>query len=83
MEEQTVWDFVEKYYPDYYHSDDIALADDYSKLINHEINGDAEQMLIDDYDGDINNPQIVIDSDQHLVNIYYEAIEEFLSKNKI
>lgn len=76
MEIETTWDFVVKFYPDYDHSDEIALADDLSKLINGEINGCAEELLHSDYGGDINNPQIKIDYDRVHKEIYEAAIQE-------
>lgn len=79
MEIETPWDFVAKFYPNYYSSDEIALADDLSKLLNGEINGDAETMLNEDYGGDIKNPQIQIDYDRVHREIYEAAIEEAIN----
>jgi len=78
----NAWAFVEKYYPKYYSSNQIALADDLSKLVDGEINGHAEEMLHRDYGGDINNPQIQIDYDIVHREIYEDAIENFISLNK-
>lgn len=39
---ETAWDFVQKYYPNYYHCDEIAHNDDLTKIIDDEINGEAE-----------------------------------------
>lgn len=36
------WEFVEKYYPKYYSCDEIAENDDLTKIIDGEINGQAE-----------------------------------------
>lgn len=41
----NTWDFVEKYYPGYSHTDDIALADDLEKIMNGELNGRALEMF--------------------------------------
>lgn len=81
-EQATVWDFVTKYYPDYYHAQRIADADDLEKLIHNEVNGDAETQLHEDYDGDIKNPQIQIDYDEIHSTIYAMSIERFLSGEK-
>ena len=81
IEKQTAWDFVGKYYPNYDSSDAIAYNDDLSKLVNGEQqSGDAATALLnEDYDGDENNPHILIDFNESLVKIYEEAIENFLT----
>lgn len=38
---KTTWDFVEKYYPNYYGSAEIARNNDLQKIVDREINGDA------------------------------------------
>ena len=78
--ERTVWDFVERYYPDYSRSDEIAYADDLQKLIDKEIDGHAQEILNKEYVGDINNAQIQIDYDRQHRKIYEAAIENFLNK---
>ena len=35
--EIRVWKFVEDWYPDYYHADEIAQEGDLDKLVNKEI----------------------------------------------
>jgi hypothetical protein len=47
----TVWEFVENYYPNYSGCDMIALNDDYLKIVNMELSGNAEQMYNDEYEG--------------------------------
>lgn len=76
----TAWDFVEKYYPNYSSSNTIAENEDLCKLVNKEQQkgDDAHRMLIEDYGGDIKNPQILIDYNQSLVKIYKAAMEAFL-----
>jgi hypothetical protein len=39
---ENVWEFVEKYYPNYYSSDEIAENDDLHKIAEGELNGYAE-----------------------------------------
>lgn len=39
---KEVWEFVEKYYPNYYSSDEIAENDDLHKIADGELNGYAE-----------------------------------------
>lgn len=78
----SAWRFVEMYYPDYHHSDAIALADDLQKLMDGEVNGNAEQELIKNYENDIDNPQIKIDYNEVHERIYRVAIENFLESFK-
>ena len=77
------WRFVEKWYPDYDHADQIAEADDLSKLVDGEINGAAEELLNDTYGGDPENPQIQIDYYRVHIDIYERAIENFLKHNSL
>ena len=81
MEELTIWDFVAKWYPDYHSSDEILHNDDLAKLVDGEYEeGDhSHDMLMKQYGGDINNPQIKIDFSLHNEYIYGKAIENFLS----
>lgn len=45
---KTVWDFVENFYPNYYSCDDIAENDDLHKIVDGELNGQAEIMYNDE-----------------------------------
>jgi hypothetical protein len=76
------WDFVEKFYPDYDHCDDIAHANDLSKLVEEQFDdGDGAHQLLDgEYGGDINNPQIKIDYELAHYEIYERAIKGFLNQ---
>jgi hypothetical protein len=80
MKIETPWDFVEKYYPNYYSSDDITYNDDLHKLVDREfeIGDGAYDLLIQKYGGDINNPQILIDIQKSDVEIYEKAIEGYI-----
>lgn len=94
MEEKEirVWDFVEKYYPDYDHCNIITEADDLQKILNGEINGYAEAIYneIEQY---LKNQQLepnelkvkVMEEVQNRYNeihvyVYEKAIEEFLKQ---
>lgn len=81
---QTPWDFVEKYYPDYHHADAIAWEGDLDKLVNGEYeDGDcAHQLLIEEYNSDINNPQIKADHDAAIRDIYETAILAYIATLK-
>jgi hypothetical protein len=84
MNMPNVWDFVEKYYPNYYSSDRIALSNDLAKLVHEEYEeGDcAHRLLMRDYGGDIDNPQIKIDNDAVEREVIDAAILEFLHSKK-
>lgn len=77
------WLFVEKHYPDYDHADEIAHNDDLLKLVEKEYEeGDcAHSLLMDEYGGDIDNPQIEIDFNKSTAEIYGIAITEFVKAN--
>jgi len=81
MEIETPWDFVAKFYPDYHGSDEIAHNDDLAKLVDRENEaGDcSDDLLKEDYGGNINNPRILIDYNASLVKIYEAAIEEAIN----
>lgn len=79
----TAWDFVVKYYPNYYTSDVIAYNEDLCKLTNedYEEGDDAHQLLIDDYDGEFNSitiKEIKRDYEQSLRVIYEKSILAYL-----
>lgn len=42
---KTVWNFVVEYYPNYYSSDEIAENDDYTKILDGELNGEAKNIF--------------------------------------
>jgi len=81
---KTPWDFVEKYYPNYYGSDEIAYNDDLSKLIHKEQeDGDfASELLKTEYDNDIRNPKIQRDYNRSMSEIYETAIEYYLKEQQ-
>lgn len=82
LKKDNPWSFVERFYPDYCHCDDIAHDDDLEKLVNGEYeDGDcAHELLKSEYGGDLNNPQIKIDRDSWRMEIYESAIEGFLNQ---
>jgi hypothetical protein len=94
---ETVWNFVEKYYPNYYSCDAIAENDDYTKIVDGEINGCAEELYNSEvneqdifYGGTLDNEQIeeeVLKIFQAKLNesnayIYEKAIEGYLETLK-
>lgn len=84
IENPNVWDFVQKYYPRYAHADEIAHAGDLQKLLDGEIEGCAEELLRNEYDGDENNAHIEHDYNAVHVEIYERSIENYIEvHNKI
>lgn len=79
------WLFVEKHYPNYYTSDEIAHNDDLSKLTQREYNeGDgAHYLLMEVYGGDLDNEQIEIDFQISCYEIYETALTAFVQANLI
>lgn len=79
----TAWDFVVKYYPNYYSSDFIAYNEDLCKLTNEEYDegDDAHKLLIEDYDGEFNSitiKEIKRDFELSLRVIYEKSINNYL-----
>lgn len=80
MELPSVWDFVEKYYPNYSSSDEIAYADDLSKVIHGELNGYAEELWKEMLENAEGNEELAkinahFEYNTHHISIYNEAIE--------
>jgi len=83
-EPKDLWGFVTKYYPDYDHANEIAWEGDLSKLVDGEYEeGDcAHQLLISEYDGNIENPKIKTDHDAAIREIYEAAIGGYIESLK-
>lgn len=81
---EHTWDFVENYYPNYYQCDNIAYANDLEVLLEgyYEDGSGAETVLIDCFDGDIENPKIQAEYDRIHKEIYLAAIQGFLEQLK-
>lgn len=79
---EYVWHFVQKYYPDYDHCEEITRESDLFKLIEkeYEEGDDAHTMLVEDYNGNINNPEIYKDWRGCLCQIYEEAIKGYIEQ---
>jgi hypothetical protein len=83
MEEiKSVQGFIETYYPDYYHSDEIAQEGDLHKLLNDEYEqGDgADELLQDEYEGNIRHPQIEIDHTRAYMDILERSIQGYVDQ---
>lgn len=83
IEKENVWSFVEKYYPDYEHSNDIAHNDDLCRLVDNEFERDdsADELLQRQYGGDREENFLEIEADfkRSLCEIYEKSIQNFLN----
>jgi hypothetical protein len=72
MQDDGVWDFVEKYYPKYYSCNEIMRNDDLSKIVNGELCGDAERVFTKEFG---ENLELAIAAfDQSCKYVYERAI---------
>ena len=93
--EVSVWDFVEKYYPNYSSCDSIAECNDLQKILDNEIEGVAEKIyneILDDlrlfWVGGLSDQELrseamkVVEARYNEVHVfvYERAIEEFLKQ---
>ena len=70
---KNVWEFVENYYPNYSGCDVIAQNDDYQKIVDMELSGNAEHMYNDEYEGQDNFFGGTLDAEQ----IHSEVVKHF------
>lgn len=79
-----VWDFVQRYYPNYHGCDEIAHNDDLHKLSEGEYEkGDcAHQLLKREYGGNLKNPRIKRDLTESNEAIYANAIEGYILEQR-
>jgi len=84
MKIESVWDFVMENYPNYSSSNEIAWEGDVYKLVNKEYEeGDcAHDLLMSEYDGDINNLQIRVDWMEQYIDILERSIENWQNQQK-
>ena len=77
----SIWSFVEMYYPNYYSSNMIANNEDLTKIINksNQPGDDSDNLLRDEYGGDPTNPQILIDYSASVAEILTDAIEAHIA----
>lgn len=67
-----VWEFVEKYYPKYYLCNEIMRNDDLCKIVNGELNGDAEKMFTEEFGENLELATVAFD--QSCKYVYERAI---------
>lgn len=74
------WLFVEKYFPDYHNSEEIARNNDLLALTLDEFeDGDSASKLLDTYEwADIKNPLIEHDFRESCLSIFEQAITAYM-----
>ena len=77
-----VWDFVEKYYPRYSSSDEIATANDIDQILTESDQewSEGATRIWEGYESDL--AAIAILQDEVMVSIYRKAIEGYLESLK-
>lgn len=76
----TVWEFVEKYYPNYSSCYDIMRNDDLCKIVNGELNGSAEIMFKNEFGSDLSEATAAFNHSSRL--IYEKVIQGFIDSRK-
>ncbi|MFC3562654.1 hypothetical protein [Pedobacter jamesrossensis] len=71
-QDDGVWEFVEKYYPNHYSCNKIMRNDDLCKIVNGELNGDAEKMFTEEFGEDLQLATAAFD--QSTKYVYERAI---------
>lgn len=86
MEINDTWDFVEKYYPNYTQSNDIAFNDDLQCILDEEwFNSTAKTQLVAEYKRNYGErwlEQVVIEKGFSDKDIYEAAIEGYIKTSK-
>lgn len=87
---QTIWDFVEQYYPNYSSSDEILHNEDLLKLLEGEVDTGADSVY-----NDIREELLILGTEpsqeevlglaqqrysESLVQIYEQAIQNYLNQ---
>lgn len=77
----SFWTFIENYYPNYFHSSTIAAFNDTERLVNKDYEAypedSAYQLLVSDFGGNIDNPEITREYYRLKAEIYEAAIKEY------
>ena len=80
---EEIQDFIEKYYPGYHHSDEIANYLDLSQLVEGVFDEDsmANDLLHNEYGGDLWEAYPAIHRDQRdlELDILHKAIKNFMA----
>ena len=78
----NVWEFVEKYYPRYSSSDEIATANDIDQILTESDQewSEGATRIWEGYESDL--AAIAILQDEVMVSIYRKAIEGYIESLK-
>lgn len=79
---EKIWDFVEKYYPNYDGCPEIQLNNDLHKIMHKEIIGETKVLLEERYNNNIGDPQIIVDYAESSIIIYRKSIEVYIKRLK-
>lgn len=71
-QDDGVWEFVAKYYPNYYSCNEIMRNGELCKIVNGDLNGDAEKMFIDEFGENLELATVAFD--QSCKFVYERAI---------
>lgn len=85
MEElKTVWDFVERYYPEHSMDNEISYNEDLQKIADREINGTAEEMYNEMIEDGMTDYEIIdwVKNELEISNAYIfkKAIQGFIDQ---
>ena len=70
------WDFIMKFYPNYAHSNEISRSDDLEKILvgEDEEESSAREILINEFNGDRNHEQLILEYESIHHSICAQAI---------
>ena len=81
---KTIFDFVEKYYPNYYSCEEITRSNDLQKLVDREFKegDDAHQLLNKEFGGNYDRayPLIVLAHTEALEQVYEKSIQGYIDQ---
>ncbi len=78
------WDFIERYYKNYFHCNDILRSSDLEKILTgeEEPNSVAREVLMNEFNGDRNDPALQLEYETLHHSIYAKASKDFINKKK-
>jgi len=80
-----IQDFIEKFYPDYSNSDEIAYLNDLNKLVEGDYeDGDSADILLQRvWYGHIESNLIPIEQQKQYIRVLEKAIESFINNESL
>jgi len=84
VELESIWNFIEKYYPNYFQSDEIAFINDIDKILNEaeEEGSEADKILVNKYKGNRNSRVLQLDKLETMNYLYEKSIENFIKQTQ-